>query len=207
MLTPKAISIHEAGHAVFGYFLKVPTKKLYLYESAYQNKIGEMIPIIDRNFDILSITKDEFSNEQTRIKCIDTATKMLLILAAGDCAEKFYSNKNPDCPPDLTEKSDGYYSYLIIQRLCEYNDIKFDSAKFYSLIIDLIDTVVTKIKSDKELFEIINLISEKLVKSKKGYLSFGTITFTIAFWQLKKVICNRYKPYPFLTFDIMEKLK
>jgi len=202
-----SIAIHEAAHAVFSYFSRNPSKKLYIYEKKYNNRLGEMIPIIIRRYDILSISLTEYNNPDNHKKIIDATKSYLFTLIAGNCAEKFYQNQFPDYPPDLRQDSDGYFCFRIIEKLCKFHKKQFNQTKFNQVYYLLMNTVYNKIKSDKHLFDIIERIAKKLMKSKNGIIGFYTMINTISCMLIWKVIFHKYKPYPFLDVSLIEEIE
>lgn len=200
-------AIHEAAHAVFGCLLRVPTKNLYLFENDNQGKSGEMIPIIDRRYDVLSISLTDYLNPNIQEKTINATKSMLFVLIAGNCAENIYQKQHPDYPPDLRIGSDGCQCYNIIERLCQYHKKPFDRTKFNQIYFLLLDTINKRFKSDKHLLSIIVKLAGKLLKSKKGVISFGKIKRIVFGMIIWKIVFHKYKPYPFLEISLIEEIE
>jgi hypothetical protein len=200
-----SIAIHEAAHAVFATFLQIAPKKVYLYENQYNIKLGEMFPITDRKYDILHVSQNDYNDPEIKPKINKAALAMLFTLIAGNCAEKYSLDDYPNFPPYLQKESDGYYCQLIIERFCVLNSITFNSTKFNQVYFELMDIVYNKLKEDRHLYEIILMIAKKLEKKKS--LGFFQIVYSITGVRTFKIIFKKYKPYPFLEYELGNIIK
>lgn len=199
------IAVHEAAHAVFLIMFGIRPQLTSVYKNPVHDKMGIVIPAYNERYNILLCDQETYNKPTIQSKIINETRVRLLSAIAGNCAEKYFLQKHPDYPPDMRIEADGHQCHMFIQKLCEFHFGSFSEIMFNQLYFNLMNLVYYKIKSDNHLFDLITIIAEEL--SKRGNLKFGTVFIISQYHLIKKVLFDKYRPYPFLEIDLIAELE